>query len=54
VSGCMANLAASTRAAADEAEELEDMATNDLFIEVVRDLDKWLYFLESHLQGKTR
>jgi starvation-inducible DNA-binding protein len=54
VSGCMATLAASTRAAADEAEELEDMATNDLFIEVVRDLDKWLYFLESHLQGKTR
>jgi starvation-inducible DNA-binding protein len=47
----MAALAASTRAAADQAENLRDMATNDLFIEVVRDLDKWLWFLEAHLQG---
>lgn len=46
----MARLAATTRAAADQAEELGDMATNDLFIEVVRDLDKWLWFLEAHLQ----
>jgi starvation-inducible DNA-binding protein len=48
----LANLAASTRQAADRAEELEDMDTNDLFIEVSRDLDKWLWFLEAHLQGK--
>lgn len=46
----MAQLAATTRSAADQAEELGDMATNDLFIEVVRDLDKWLWFLEAHLQ----
>lgn len=45
----MARLAATTRAAADQAEELGDMGTNDLFIEVVRDLDKWLWFLEAHL-----
>jgi DNA-binding ferritin-like protein len=46
----MASLAASTRAAADRAEMYHDMGTNDLLIEVVRDLDKWLWFLEAHLQ----
>jgi starvation-inducible DNA-binding protein len=48
----LANLAASTRKAADQAEKLEDMDTNDLFVEVSRDLDKWLWFVEAHLQGK--
>jgi starvation-inducible DNA-binding protein len=46
----LADLAASTRKAADQAEEVQDMDTNDLFIEVSRDLDKWLWFLEAHLQ----
>ena len=46
----MASLAAITRAAADQAEQLHDMGTNDLFIEIVRDLGKWLWFLEAHLQ----
>ena len=46
----MAHLAATTRAAADQAEQVHDMGTNDLFIEVIRDLDKWLWFLEAHLQ----
>jgi starvation-inducible DNA-binding protein len=46
----MAQLAQTTRAAADQAEMLHDMGTNDLFIEIVRDLDKWLWFLEAHLQ----
>ena len=46
----MARLAATARSAANQAEELGDMATNYLFIEVVRDLDKWLWFLEAHLQ----
>jgi starvation-inducible DNA-binding protein len=48
----MAQLAASTRAAADQAEEVQDMDTNDLFIEVSRDVDKWLWFLEAHVQGE--
>lgn len=47
----MAQLAQTTRAAADQAEMLHDMGTNDLFIEIVRDLDKWLWFLEAHLQA---
>lgn len=45
-----ADLAESTRKAIDKAEELKDMDTNDLFIDVSRDLDKSLWFLEAHFQ----
>ena len=45
-----ANLAASTRAAIDEADDCGDADTADLFTQFSRDLDKWVYFLESHLQ----
>jgi starvation-inducible DNA-binding protein len=47
----LATLAASTRRAEDRAEEAHDMDTNDMLIEISRDLDKWLWFLEAHLQG---
>ena len=46
----MAQLAANVRSAAKRAEQLDDLDTNDLFIEISRDLDKWLWFLEAHLQ----
>ena len=39
------------RSAIDEADELGDKDTADLFTEISRDLDKSLYFLEAHLQG---
>lgn len=45
-----AALAASTRAAIDRAEELEDMGTSDMFIDISRELDKTLWFLEAHRQ----
>lgn len=45
-----AELGASTRKAIDVSDKAKDMDTNDLFIEVSRDLDKWLWFLEAHLQ----
>ncbi len=46
-----ATLGKSVRAAMEEADELEDQDTLDLFVQVSRDLDQSLYFLESHLQG---
>ena len=47
-----AKAAESTRKAADEAEKQKDMVTNDLLIGVAHDLDKYLWFLEAHLQGR--
>ena len=44
-------VAAAVRAAASEAEELDDISTSDLFVEVSRSIDKSLWFLEAHLQG---
>lgn len=51
MAGCYANIAQSTREAIEEAEQAGDMDTADLFTEISRELDKHLYFLESHLQG---
>ena len=35
----------------EEAGQLEDADTADLFTEVSRGIDKWLWFVESHLQA---
>jgi starvation-inducible DNA-binding protein len=43
--------AASTRAAIDTANGLDDLDTADLFTEISRAIDKGLWFLEAHLQG---
>jgi len=45
-----AMMALNLRESADQAEQLEDMDTNDLLIEVSREVDKQLWFLEAHLQ----
>jgi starvation-inducible DNA-binding protein len=45
-----AKQAASVRKAIDESDKAGDMGTSDLFTEIVRDLDKYLWFLEAHLQ----
>lgn len=45
------NFANSSRENIDKTEKLEDMATNDLYIEIVRVLDKALWFLEAHIQA---
>jgi starvation-inducible DNA-binding protein len=45
--------ARSLREGADFAEELHDMDTNDLYTEVSRTIDKYLWFLEAHLQGNS-
>jgi starvation-inducible DNA-binding protein len=45
-----ADVAKTTREAIDTAEEAKDMDTSDMFIDVSRDLDNALWFLEAHLQ----
>ena len=45
----LAALANGVRKAINQAEDLEDKGTSDLFTEIVRTADKDLYFLESHL-----
>ena len=45
-----AMVAASTRAAIDTAEEYGDMDTVDMFSDISRGMDKWLWFLEAHVQ----
>jgi starvation-inducible DNA-binding protein len=40
----------SARAAIDQTDKLGDADTADLFTEISRDADKYLYFLEAHLQ----
>jgi starvation-inducible DNA-binding protein len=41
----------SAREAIDQTDELGDANTADLFTEISRCADKYLYFLEAHLQG---
>jgi starvation-inducible DNA-binding protein len=45
-----AQLAMNLRQSIDESEKLGDMDTNDLFIDVSREVDKQLWFLEGHVQ----
>jgi starvation-inducible DNA-binding protein len=40
------------RKAIDESNELADLDTVDLFTEVSRGIDKWLWFVEAHLQAE--
>ncbi len=47
----LASFTNSARAAIDQTDELGDADTADLFTEVSRCADKYLYFLEAHLQG---
>ena len=47
----LAKLANGARKNIDETAKLGDPATSDLFTELVREMDKDLYFLESHLQA---
>jgi starvation-inducible DNA-binding protein len=47
----LAAYGASVRSAIDDALELNDQDTGDLFIEVSRAIDKHLWFVEAHLQA---
>ncbi len=41
------------RASINEADQLEDADTADIFTEISRGLDKWLWFVEAHSQAAT-
>ncbi len=45
-----AQVAASMRAAISQAEDVNDMGTADMFTAISREVDKLLWFAESHLQ----
>ena len=40
------------RSAIDAAEEAEDADTSDMFTEISRGIDQWLWFVEAHLQAE--
>ena len=52
LTNALATSAASTRAAIDQADDLGDADTADLFTGVSRTLDKKLWMVEVHLQGE--
>jgi starvation-inducible DNA-binding protein len=49
----VAQYANSIREAIDQADELGDQTTADLYTQISRDVDKRLWFLEAHLQGNS-
>ena len=51
VSIALAAFAHEMRASINEADDLEDADTADLFTEVSRGIDKWLWFVEAHAQA---
>ena len=52
LSAALAAFGKSARKAIDESNELGDLDTADLFTEVSRGIDKWLWFVEAHLQAE--
>ena len=51
LSSALAAFGKSARKAIGEANDLGDLDTADLFTEVSRGIDKWLWFVEAHLQA---
>jgi starvation-inducible DNA-binding protein len=51
LSSALAAFGKAARKAIGEADELGDLDTADLFTEVSRGIDKWLWFVEAHLQA---
>ena len=51
LSSALAAFGKLARKAIDEASDLPDLDTADLFTEVSRGIDKWLWFVEAHLQA---
>jgi starvation-inducible DNA-binding protein len=52
LSSALAAFGKLVRAAIDRSDELNDAATADTFTEISRGTDKWLWFVEAHLQAE--
>lgn len=52
LSSALAAFGKTVRAAIDEADKLGDKDSSDLFTEVSRGVDKWLWFVEAHQQAE--
>jgi starvation-inducible DNA-binding protein len=52
LSSALAAFGKSVRKAIDEANDFNDLDTADLFTEISRGIDKWLWFVEAHLQAE--
>jgi starvation-inducible DNA-binding protein len=52
LSSALAAFGKSARKGIEEANELADLDTADLFTEVSRGIDKWLWFVEAHLHDE--
>jgi starvation-inducible DNA-binding protein len=52
LSSALAAFGKLARKAIDDANELGDLDTADLFTEISRGIDKWLWFVEAHLQAE--
>jgi starvation-inducible DNA-binding protein len=49
LSAALAAFGAAARKAIDQGNELGDLDTADVFTEISRDIDKWLWMVEAHL-----
>jgi starvation-inducible DNA-binding protein len=52
LSSVLAAFGAAARKGINQANEVGDLDTADLFTEVSRGIDKWLWFVEAHLQAE--
>jgi starvation-inducible DNA-binding protein len=52
LSSALAAFGKAARKGIDQANDLGDLDTADLFTEVSRGIDKWLWFVEAHLQAE--
>ena len=52
LSSALAAFGAAARKAIDQSNEFGDLDTADIFTEVSRGIDKWLWFVEAHLQAE--
>jgi starvation-inducible DNA-binding protein len=52
LSSALAAFGKSARKGIDQANEIGDLDTADIFTEISRGVDKWLWFVEAHLQAE--